>query len=82
MTNDKVRIFENKMLGGFEVEYDGIAVAQFFYCTEWDERGFMTRDAAKKLATKIVHKIEKSTIIETEKGFKLLKRERNNNDQR
>ena len=29
MTNDKVRIFENKMLGGFEVEYDGIAVAQF-----------------------------------------------------
>jgi hypothetical protein len=42
----------------------------------------MTRDAAKKLATKIAHKIEKSTIIETEKGFKLLKRERNNNDQR
>lgn len=82
MTNDKVRIFENKMLGGFEVEYDGNAVAQFFYCTEWDERGFMTRDAAKKLATKIAHKIEKSTIIETEKGFKLLKRERNNNDQR
>ena len=27
-------------------------------------------------------KIEKSTIIETKKGFKLLKRERNNNDQR
>jgi hypothetical protein len=55
--NDKVRIFENKTLGGFEVEYDGIAVAQFFYCTEWDERDFMTRDAAKKLATKIARYI-------------------------
>ena len=80
--NDKVANLENKMLGGFEVEYDGNAVAQFFYCTEWDERGFMARDAAKKLATKIAHKIEKSTIIETEKGFKLVKPKRNNNDQR
>lgn len=81
MTNE-ISIVDNKRVGILKVKYDGIAVAQFFYCTEWDERGFMTRDAAKKLATKIAHKIEKSTIIETEKGFKLLKRERNNNDQR
>lgn len=66
------------MLGGFEVEYDGIAVAQFFYYTEWDERGFMTRDAAKKLAIKLARKIEKSTVIETKMGIKL--KRNNTND--
>lgn len=69
--NDKVRIFENKTLGGFEVEYDGIAVAQFFYYTEWDERDFMTRDAAKKLATKIARYIVSRGTIHTTKGVSL-----------
>lgn len=69
--NDKVRIFENKTLGGFEVEYDGNAVAQFFYCTERDERGFMTRDAAKKLATKIARYIVSRGTIHTTKGVAL-----------
>lgn len=69
--NDKVRIFENKTLGGFEVEYDGIAVTQFFYCTEWDERDFMTRDAAKKLATKIARYIVSRGTIHTTKGVSL-----------
>ena len=71
MTNDKVRIFENKMLGGFEVEYDGIAVAQFFYCTEWDERDFMTRDAAKKLATKIARYVVSRGTVCTIEGVSL-----------
>ena len=69
--NDKVRIFENKMLGGFEVEYDGIAVAQFFYYTEWDERGFMTRDAAKKLATKIARYVVSRGTVCTIEGVSL-----------
>ena len=71
MTNDKVRIFENKTLGGFEVEYDGIAVAQFFYCTEWDERDFMTRDAAKKLATKIARYVVSRGTVCTIEGVSL-----------
>ena len=69
--NDKVRIFENKVLGGFEVEYDGNAVAQFFYCTEWDERGFMTRNAAKKLATKIARHVIHANLVMTERGIDL-----------
>ena len=69
--NDKVRIFENKTLGGFEVEYDGNVVAQFFYCTEWDERGFMTRDAAKKLATKIARYIVSRGTVCTIEGVAL-----------
>lgn len=70
--NDKVRIFENKMLGGFEVEYDGIAVAQFFYYTEWDERGFMTRDAAKKLATKIAPQLRRARLSKPKKDSNYL----------
>lgn len=73
--NDKVRIFENKMLGGFEVEYDGIAVAQFFYYTEWDERGFMTRDAAKKLAIELRDKIKKCTTEESDTGITFVEKE-------
>lgn len=69
--NDKVRIFENKVLGGFEVEYDGNAVAQFFYCTEWDERGFMTRDSAKKLATKIARYVVSRGTVCTIEGVSL-----------
>ena len=81
-TNDKVAILEDKGFGFFRVTHCGSVIADFLYCTGSGEQGYMTRDSAKKLATKIAHKIEKSTIIETEKGFKLLKRERNNNDQR
>ena len=80
--NDKVAILEDKGFGFFRVTHCGSVIADFLYCTSSGEQGYMTRDSAKKLATKIAHKIEKSTIIETEKGFKLLKRERNNNDQR
>lgn len=80
--NDKVAILEDKGFGFFRVTHCGSVITDFLYCTGSGEQGYMTRDAAKKLATKIAHKIEKSTIIETEKGFKLLKREGNNNDQR
>lgn len=73
--NDKVRIFENKTLGGFEVEYDGNAVAQFFYYTEWDERGFMTRDAAKKLAIELRDKIKKCTTEESDTGITFVEKE-------
>lgn len=68
-------------IGFFWVLLENCCVATFYYCVK-DDSGFFTKKQAKKLATKIAHKIEKSTIIETEKGFKLLKRERNNNDQR
>lgn len=67
--------------GMFRVMHRGSCVAIFNYYGE-DESGFFTKKQAKKLANKLARKIEKSTIIETEKGFKLLKRERNNNDQR
>lgn len=73
--NDKVRIFENKTLGGFEVEYDGNAVAQFFYCTEWDERGFMTRNAAKKLAIELRDKIKKCMTEESDTGVTFVEKE-------
>lgn len=63
------------MLGGFEVEYDGIAVAQFFYYTEWDERGFMTRDAAKKLAIELRDKIKKCTTEESDTGITFVEKE-------
>lgn len=68
-------------IGFFWVLLENCCVATFYYCAK-DDSGFFTKKQAKKLANKLAHKIEKSTIIETEKGFKLLKRERNNNDQR
>lgn len=72
---EKTTIIDYPEMGIIQVKYRRATLVEVFYC---DDNG----DAAKKLATKIAHKIEKSTIIETEKGFKLLKRERNNNDQR
>ena len=74
--NDKVRIFENKMLGGFEVEYDGNAVAQFFYCTGSGEQGYMTRDSAKKLATKIARYIVSRGTVCTIEGVSLNQNEK------
>lgn len=68
-------------IGFFWVLLENCCVATFYYCVK-DDSGFFTKEQAKKLAYKLSRKIEKSMIIETEKGFKLLKRERNNNDQR
>lgn len=68
-------------IGFFWVLLEDCCVAAFYYCTEGEE-GHFTKKQAKKLTEKLVRKIEKSTIIETEKGFKLLKPKRNNNDQR
>jgi hypothetical protein len=56
----------------FRVMYRGSCVAIFNYCGE-DESGFFTEKQAKKLANKLARKIEKSTIIETEKGIKKLR---------
>ena len=67
--------------GMFRVMHRGSCVAVFNYCAK-DESGFFTKEQAKKLADKLARKIEKSTIIETEKGIKLLKPKRNNNAQR
>ena len=72
---------DDPVTGFFWVLLENRCVATFYYCTEGEE-GHFTKKQAKKLTEKLVRKIEKSTIIETEKGFKLLKRERNNNDQR
>lgn len=66
--------------GMFRVMHRGNCVAVFNYCVA-DESGFFTKKQAKKLTEKLVRKIEKSTTIKTKKGFKLVKRERNNNDQ-
>lgn len=68
-------------IGFFWVLLENCCVATFYYCKE-GEGGHFTKKQAKKLTEKLVRKIEKSTTIKTKKGFKLLKRERNNNDQR
>lgn len=70
MNNDSdTRIYDLPTSGMFRVMHRGSCVA--------DESGFFTKKQAKKLADKLAHKIEKSTIIETEMGIKL---ERNNID--
>lgn len=77
MNNDSdTRIYDLPTSGMFRVMYRGSCVAVFNYCVA-DESGFFTKKQAKKLADKLAHKIEKSTIIETEMGIKL---ERNNID--
>lgn len=67
--------------GMFRVMHRGSCVAVFNYCGE-DESGFFTKEQAKKLAIKFARKIEKSTVIETKMGIKLLKPKGNDNDQR
>lgn len=68
-------------IGFFWVLLENCCVATFYYCVK-DDSGFFTKEQAKKLADKLSRKIEKSMIIETEKGFKLLKPKGNDNDQR
>lgn len=65
-------------IGFFWVLLEDCCVAAFYYCVK-DDSGFFTKKQAKKLAEKLVRKIEKSTTIKTKKGIKL---KRNNNDQR
>lgn len=72
---------DDPIAGFFRVMLEDSCVAAFYYCKE-GEGGHFTKKQAKKLTEKLVRKIEKSTTIKTKKGFKLLKRERNNNDQR
>lgn len=79
MTNDSdTRINDLPNSGMFRVMHRESCVAVFNYCVA-DESGFFTKKQAKKLAEKLVRKIENSTTIKTKKGFKL---KRNNNDQR
>ena len=72
---------DDPIAGFFRVMLEDCCVAAFYYCKE-GEGGHFTKKQAKKLTEKLVRKIENSTTIKTKKGFKLLKRERNNNDQR
>lgn len=79
MNNDSdTCVYDLPTSGMFRVKHKGSCVAVFNYCAK-DGSGFFTKKQAKKLAIKLARKIEKSTIIETKKGFKL---KRNNNDQR
>ena len=68
---------DDPIAGFFRVKHKGSCVAAFYYCTG-PESGFFTKKQAKKLANKLARKIEKSTIIEIKKGFKLVKPKRNN----
>lgn len=76
-----ITIVDDPVTGFFWVLLESRCVATFYYCTEGEE-GLFTKKQAKKPTEKLVRKIEKSTTIKTKKGFKLVKRERNNNDQR
>ena len=61
---------DDPIAGFFRVMLEDRCVATFYYCTEEGE-GFFTKKQAKKLANKLVRKIENSTTIKTKKGFKL-----------
>ena len=76
-----ITVVDDPVTGFFWVLLENCCVAAFYYCTEGEE-GLFTKKQAKKLTEKLVRKIEKSTTIKTKKGFKLVKRERNNNDRR
>ena len=69
--NDKVRIFEDIVRGRFEVVHDGAGVASFFYCTDEDEQCYLSRKAAKKLATKIARYLVSRGTVRTTKGVTL-----------
>ena len=77
-----ITVVDDPVTGFFWVLLENRCVAIFNYCAEPESGFFFTKKQAKKLANKLARKIEKSTIIETEKGIKLLKPKRNNNDQR
>ena len=65
---------DDPITGFIRVMLEDHCVAAFYYCTE----GHFTKKQAKKLAIKLVRKIEKSTTIKTKKGFKL---KRNNTNE-
>lgn len=69
--NDKVAILEDKGFGFFRVTHCGSVVADFLYCTGSSEQGYMTRDAAKKLATKIARYIASRGTVCTIEGVSL-----------
>lgn len=62
MNNDSdTRIYDLPTSGMFRVMHRGSCVAVFNYCGE-DESGFFTKEQAKKLAEKLVRKIEKEVL--------------------
>lgn len=65
---------DDPIAGFIRVMLENCCVAAFYYCTE----GHFTKKQAKKLAIKLVRKIENSTTIKTKKGFKL---KRNNTNE-
>jgi hypothetical protein len=69
--NDKVRIFEDVVGGRFEVVHDGAGVASFYYCTNENEQCYLSRKAAKKLATKVARYMVSRGTSPTTKGIGL-----------
>ena len=78
--NDKVAILEDKGFGFFRVTHCGSVVADFLYCTGSGEQGYMTRDSAKKLATKIARYIASRGTVCTIDGVSLNQIYFNTND--
>ena len=71
--NDKVAILEDKGFGFFRVTHCGSVIADFLYCTGSGEQGYMTRDSAKKLATKIARYVVSRGTVCTIEGYHLTK---------
>lgn len=71
--NDKVAILEDKGFGFFRVTHCGSVIADFLYCTGSGEQGYMTRDSAKKLATKIARYIVSRGTVCTIEEYHLIK---------
>lgn len=69
--NDKVAIMEDKGFGFFRVTHCGSVIADFLYCTGSGEQGYMTRDSAKKLATKIARYVVSRGTVCTIEGVSL-----------
>ena len=69
--NDKVAILEDKGFGFFRVTHCGSVIADFLYCTGSGEQGHMTRDSAKKLATKIASYVVSRGTVCTIEGVSL-----------
>lgn len=69
--NDKVRIFEDITGGRFEVVHNGTVVASFYYCIDENIPFYLSRKAAKKLATKVARYIVSRGTFLTTKGIGL-----------
>lgn len=78
--NDKVAILEDKGQGFFRVTHCGSVIADFLYCTSFGEHGYMTRDSAKKLATKVARYVVSRGTFPTTKGIGLNQIYFNTND--